>query len=129
MRAAKECNAILEAMSVPVGLDERDRLVDAVTTCLSSKVISQNSDALAPLAVDAVLSVVGDAAGATTVDLKKIRVVKQVARRRGEAGRLWGMAVEASASRAPPERGIPSSRSPRARGDPGFRRPGPGKAV
>jgi len=78
VRAAKECNAILEAMSVPVGLDERDRLVDAVTTCLSSKVISQNSDALAPLAVDAVLSVVGDAAGATTVDLKKIRVVKQV---------------------------------------------------
>ncbi|KAH8066236.1 hypothetical protein JL722_653 [Aureococcus anophagefferens] len=51
--------------------------VDAVATCLSSKVIAQNSDALAPLAVDAVLGVV-DAAAAATVDLDRVKIVKQV---------------------------------------------------
>ena len=51
--------------------------VDAGATCLSSKVIAQNSDALAPLAVDAVLGVVA-AAAATTVDLDRVKIVKQV---------------------------------------------------
>mmetsp|Transcript_15299 Transcript_15299/g.45858 ORF Transcript_15299/g.45858 Transcript_15299/m.45858 type:complete len:389 (+) Transcript_15299:172-1338(+) len=77
MLAANTCDSILQACAKPVKLSERDRLVDAVTTCLSSKVISQNSETLAPLAVDAVLSVV-DASSATTVDLNTIKIVKQV---------------------------------------------------
>ena len=77
MRAASECVAILEGMSQKVTLEERDRLVDAVTTCLSSKVISNNSETLAPLAVDAILGII-DAKTATTVDLDKVKIVKQV---------------------------------------------------
>ena len=77
MRAASECTAILEGMSQKVTLEERDRLVDAVTTCLSSKVISNNSETLAPLAVDAILGII-DAKTATTVDLDKVKIVKQV---------------------------------------------------
>mmetsp|Transcript_13226 Transcript_13226/g.40763 ORF Transcript_13226/g.40763 Transcript_13226/m.40763 type:complete len:525 (-) Transcript_13226:142-1716(-) len=77
MLAANTCDSILQACAKPVKLSERDRLVDAVTTCLSSKVISQNSETLAPLAVDAVLSVL-DTSFATTVDLNAIKIVKQV---------------------------------------------------
>jgi len=49
--------------------------VAAATTSLASKVVSQHSETLAPLAVDAVLEVT-DAATATTVDLSSIKVVK-----------------------------------------------------
>ena len=70
--AANTCDSILQSCAQPITLSERDRLVDAVRTCLSSKVISQNSETLAPLAVDAVLSVI-DTTFATTVDLEAIK--------------------------------------------------------
>jgi T-complex protein 1 subunit delta len=50
-------------------------LVKAATTSLASKVVSQSSEDLAPLAVDAVLSVI-DAATADNVDLNNIKLVK-----------------------------------------------------
>ncbi|KAL0425355.1 UNVERIFIED_CONTAM: T-complex protein 1 subunit delta [Sesamum radiatum] len=49
---------ILSAMAVPVELSDRDSLVKSASTSLNSKVVSQYSTLLAPLAVDAVLSVV-----------------------------------------------------------------------
>lgn len=49
---------ILTAMSVPVELSDHDSLIKSASTSLNSKVVSQYSSLLAPLAVDAVLSVV-----------------------------------------------------------------------
>lgn len=66
---------ILESIAVPLDLDDRDSLIKAATTSLSSKVIAQHSDTLAPLAVDAVLAVT-DKEKDTNVDLSKIKVVK-----------------------------------------------------
>ena len=74
------CNAaetILEGISRPVDLTKREDLISAVNTCLSSKVVSQNSDVLAPIAVDSVLGVI-DSATAKNVDLRDIRMVQQV---------------------------------------------------
>jgi T-complex protein 1 subunit delta len=51
------------------------QLIKAATTSLASKVVSQASEELAPLAVDAVLSVINPAT-ATNVDLTSVRVVK-----------------------------------------------------
>jgi len=51
--------------------------LNAVDTCLSSKVVSQNSDLLSPIAVDSVLGVLEDLA-ATSVDLGDIRLVTQM---------------------------------------------------
>jgi T-complex protein 1 subunit delta len=76
----------------PILLSDRDQLLDAVKTCLSSKVVAQNSDLLAPIAVDSVLGLVDPAelAKATidtgiissktksNVDLRDIRIVEQV---------------------------------------------------
>ena len=42
-------------MSIPVNLNDKASVLDAVNTCLASKVVSQHSDVLAPIAVDAVL--------------------------------------------------------------------------
>jgi len=66
---------ILTGIAIPVSLEDKSVLVDAATTSLSSKVVSQYSEKLAPLAVEAVLSVM-DSPDAENVDLNKIKVVK-----------------------------------------------------
>lgn len=76
MRAADEAERILKAVSEPVDLSDKATLVNAVTTCLSSKVVSQNAETLAPIAVEAVTSIIEP--DATTVDLSNIKIVKQV---------------------------------------------------
>lgn len=67
---AKMAEQVLEEMSIPIDINDRDTLIKAAITSLNSKVISQNSDVLAPMAVDAVRSIIrpnGD------VDLRDIR--------------------------------------------------------
>ena len=73
--AAKVCE-ILSRLSLPVDLSDRASLIQAATTSLSSKVVSNNSQVLAPIAVDAVLQV-SDLAR-RQVDLRDIHVVKQL---------------------------------------------------
>jgi len=68
---------ILQTISTPVDLSDRDLLIKCVVTALSSKVVSSNSDLLAPIAVDAVLKII-DSKVATTVDLKDIKIVKKM---------------------------------------------------
>ena len=77
VKASAMAQGILEEISVPVELQDRDRMISAVNTCLSSKVVAQQSDLLAPLAVDSVLGVI-DTATATNVDLRDIRIVQQI---------------------------------------------------
>lgn len=68
---------ILQAMSVPLELSDRESLIKSAATSLNSKVVSQYSSLLAPLAVDAVLSVV-DPARPDLVDLRDIKIVKKL---------------------------------------------------
>merc|ERR1719379_1885410 len=74
--AARKSEEILKAMSVPVDLGDREQLIKAASTSLNSKVISNNAQLLAPLAVDAMLSICD--AKATNVDLRDIAVVKKL---------------------------------------------------
>jgi len=74
--ASKRAEEILVDVSIPVPLTDRQKLIQCVNTCLSSKVISANQDALSPIAVDAVMNIV-DPATATNVDLNDIKIVKQ----------------------------------------------------
>ncbi|MQM20339.1 hypothetical protein Taro_053359 [Colocasia esculenta] len=68
---------ILQAMAVPLELTDRESLIKSAATSLNSKVVSQYSSLLAPLAVDAVLSVV-DPARPDLVDLRDIKIVKKL---------------------------------------------------
>lgn len=70
--ALTKAKEVIEGMGTPVDLSDRDVLIQNCVTCLSSKVVSQNSDILAPMAVDAVLRIIDPAD--TNVDLKQIRV-------------------------------------------------------
>nr|ATU32524.1 TCP1-like protein [Cymbidium ensifolium] len=68
---------VLHSMAIPVELSDRDSLVKSAATSLNSKVVSQYSSLLAPLAVDAVLSVV-DPEHPDLVDLRDIKIVKKL---------------------------------------------------
>ncbi|KAG7833328.1 hypothetical protein KL943_004193 [Ogataea angusta] len=75
-KAAGRGVEILLEMSHKISLDDRDALIRAANTSLSSKIVSQHSSLLGPLAVDAVLKVVGPEA--KNVDLNDIRLIKKI---------------------------------------------------
>jgi T-complex protein 1 subunit delta len=64
-------------MAQPVDLNNRDQLIQNAITSLSSKVVSQHSDLLAPMAVDAVLQII-DKERDDNVDLRDINVSKKL---------------------------------------------------
>lgn len=76
-RAAERAVEILLEMSHKIQLTDREALIRAASTSLNSKIVSQYSSLLAPMAVDAVLSVI-DGKTADNVDLNNIRLIKKV---------------------------------------------------
>ncbi|EPQ30422.1 uncharacterized protein PFL1_01948 [Pseudozyma flocculosa PF-1] len=97
-RAAAKAVEYLTDISTPVELDDKESLLRAASTSLNSKIVSQYSSVLAPIAVDAVTRLlnnsasksVADPAASTapvsgsgrkdveSVDLRDIRIVKKV---------------------------------------------------
>lgn len=75
--AAKKSVEILEQMSMPLELSDRESLLKSATTSLNSKVVSQYSNILSPLCVDAVMKVI-DPAKDTNVDLRDIKIIKKL---------------------------------------------------
>lgn len=76
-KAVQKAEEVLISMSTPVDLSDKESLIKSATTALNSKVVSQYSTLLAPIAVDAILRVI-DPKTATNVDLRDIRVVKKL---------------------------------------------------
>ena len=74
-RAAAQAVKILEGMSVPINLGDRQTLLKAASTSLSSKIVAQEPK-LAPMAVDAVIRTINQS-NATNADLKNIRILKK----------------------------------------------------
>jgi T-complex protein 1 subunit delta len=68
---------ILKSVAKPVVLTDRETLIKNAKTSLNSKVVSQYSSLLAPLAVDAVLRVI-DPKNADNVDLNDVKIVKKL---------------------------------------------------
>jgi len=77
IKAQKAAEDKLKSIALPLDISNRDKIIEAAVTSLNSKVISSNSQQLAPLAVDAVLSII-DPKTSTNVDLSNIRVVKKL---------------------------------------------------
>ena len=75
--SAAKAQEVLMGMSRPVDLGDRQSVLDAVDTCLCSKVVHAHADVLSPISVDAVLGVI-DPETATNVDLNDVKIVKQV---------------------------------------------------
>jgi len=95
-QAAAKADEILMTIAKPVNLLDRESVLDAVNTCLASKVVHQNADVLAPIAVDAVLGVI-DTATATNVDLQDVKIVKQVGGTMDDTELVRGLVLERGA--------------------------------
>ncbi|KCV69969.1 T-complex protein 1 subunit delta [Fonticula alba] len=75
--ACEKAVEVIEDISIPVDLADREQLLKIATTSLNSKVVSQYSSVLAPIAVDAVLGIT-DPENPSNVDLTDIRIVRKV---------------------------------------------------
>ncbi|XP_020097529.1 T-complex protein 1 subunit delta [Ananas comosus] len=89
----------LHAMSIPLDLSDRGSLVKSAATALSSKVVSQYSSLLAPIAVDAVLAAL-DPAHPDLVDLRDVRVVKKLGGTVDDTELVRGLVFDKKASHA-----------------------------
>ena len=75
-RASQECIKILEGMATPLKMSDRESLIKSASTALNSKVVSQYSQILAPLCVDAIMKVIDDKS--SNVDLRDIKVCQRL---------------------------------------------------
>ncbi|KAJ8519507.1 hypothetical protein ONZ45_g3580 [Pleurotus djamor] len=76
LKASAKAVEYLTEISTPVNLNDRQSLLRAASTSLNSKIVSQYSSTLAPIAVDAVTRLVTSTS--SNVDLRDIRIVKKV---------------------------------------------------
>jgi T-complex protein 1 subunit delta len=76
-RAAASAVQVLHDMSHPISLNDTTALLQAANTSLSSKIVSQYSGLLGPMAVNAITKTI-DVKTAENVDLKNIRIIKKV---------------------------------------------------
>ena len=90
--AALKSIEVLQEISIPVQLDDRDALLRAASTSLNSKIVSQYSGVLAPIAVDAVRKLASQQS--TNVDLRNIRTVKKVGGTIDDTELVDGLALE-----------------------------------
>lgn len=75
--AATKASQILTSMSRPIDITDKEILLKIASTSLNSKVVSQYSGILSPIAVDSVLSVM-DPDAPESISLNDIRIVKKL---------------------------------------------------
>ena len=99
-KAAGKAVDILTGMATPLDLTDRESLLKAANTSLNSKVVSQNSAELSPIAVDAVLKVI-DPARENNVNLKDIKIIKKLGGTVDDTELVDGMVFEQKAANGP----------------------------
>ncbi|KAI5075254.1 hypothetical protein GOP47_0009330 [Adiantum capillus-veneris] len=98
-KACDKAVEVLTAMAIPLELSDRDALVKSASTSLNSKVVSQYSSLLAPLAVDAVLNVV-DPSRPEAIDLRDIKIIKKLGGTVDDTEMIKGLIFDKKASHA-----------------------------
>ncbi|KAI9508277.1 t-complex protein 1 [Russula earlei] len=76
LKASEKAVEFLTEISTPIDLNDRATLIRAASTSLNSKIVSQYSSILAPIAVSAVTRLVTPLS--SNVDLRDVRIVKKV---------------------------------------------------
>jgi T-complex protein 1 subunit delta len=92
-RAATKAEEVLDAMSHPLDISNDEELIKLATTSLNSKVVSQHSWLLAPMAVSAVKKIV-DVQKDTNVNLQMIKLVKKLGDTVEESQLIDGALIE-----------------------------------
>ena len=96
-KAADKSVDILTNMAIPLDLNDRESLLKSANTSLNSKIVSQNSTELSPIAVDSVLKIV-DPARDNNVNLKDIKIIKKLGGTVDDTELVEGLVLEQRAS-------------------------------
>jgi T-complex protein 1 subunit delta len=99
LKAKTKALEVLDQMSEKVDFADTQTLVEAATTSLSSKVVSQSSKLLAPMAVNAVKVLVDEDPAKSNVDLNFIRMVKVLGASMDETEMVQGLVLAQKASK------------------------------
>jgi len=75
--AAEKALEVLDEISKKVTADDKETLINIAKTSMESKLISEDSDSLSKIVVDAVLKIAETKDGKSTVDLDNIKVEKK----------------------------------------------------
>jgi thermosome len=75
--AAEKALEVLDEISKKVTADDKETLINIAKTSMESKLISEDSDSLSKIVVDAVLKITQTKDGKSTVDLDNIKVEKK----------------------------------------------------
>lgn len=99
-KACFEAVRILEKeMAIPIQVDDRESLLQAATTSLSSKVVSQYSSLLSPMAVDCLKSIV-DNNRPDAIDLRDVRIIGKLGGTIDDSEMIDGLVLDQRASKA-----------------------------
>lgn len=99
LQAVSEAHRILEQMSTPVNLSDREALIRAAMTSLGSKVVAPYAQHVAGIAVDAVLQV----ATGNQADLDDVRVVTRLGGTIDEMKLVEGVLLKQTLSKSAPD--------------------------
>jgi len=92
-RAALRSEKILEEMASPIEIESEEEIIKLATTSLNSKVVSQHSWLLAPMAVKAVKSIMNNSDD-RFVNLKMIKTIKKLGETVEESELIDGALIE-----------------------------------
>jgi T-complex protein 1 subunit delta len=98
-RAAEKAVEVLTDSAIPVSIEDREQLIQAATTSLSSKIVGQNSGLLAPMAVDCLMKVL-DPQRPDLLDLKDVKVVSKPGATIDDSEMVEGLVLDHKAARA-----------------------------
>jgi len=90
---------ILKDMAIPVASDDRESLIRCATTSLSSKVVSQYSNLLSPMAVDCVLNI-SEEGRPENVDLRNVKIIKKLGGTVDDSELVDGLVLDQRASKS-----------------------------
>mmetsp|Transcript_40861 Transcript_40861/g.73423 ORF Transcript_40861/g.73423 Transcript_40861/m.73423 type:complete len:530 (-) Transcript_40861:69-1658(-) len=95
-KAAMKGVEILESLAVDVDLTDKEALIKAATTSLSSKVVSQHASLLSPMAVESVLKVMN---GSNSLDLRDVKIVSKLGGTVDDSEMVDGMVFDQRAAK------------------------------
>jgi thermosome len=93
-KAVEKADEVLESMSVPCSMDDRDKLLQIVNTSMASKLVFSEVDSLGPIAVDAVLQIAEETPKGIVADIDHIKVEKKEGGSLDETQLIRGLIID-----------------------------------
>ncbi len=93
-KAVEKADEVLESMSIPCSMEDREKLLQIVNTSMASKLVFSEVDSLSPIAVDAVLQIAEKTPKGIVADIDHIKVEKKEGGSLDETQLIRGLIID-----------------------------------